>query len=144
MLMSSAASAQPMPQIGLLSCDVSEGIGLILERKQTLTCTFTQNGGQTESYTGSIDEFGIEIGTINQSHLVWGVAAATEGVAAKGALTGQYAGVGAEAAVGVGAGANVLVGGTGKAFSLQPISVEGSTGLNIATGVVQVTLTAAP
>ena len=60
-----------------------------------------------------------------------------------GALAGHYAGVGADASVGAGLGANVLVGGTGRAFSLQPLSIEGETGLNIAAGVTTVTLTAA-
>jgi hypothetical protein len=57
-----------------------------------------------------------------------------------GALAGTYAGAGAEATAGVGLGANVLVGGSGKAFSLQPISVEGQVGVNIAAGVTRVTL----
>ena len=48
---------------------------------------------------------------------------------------------GAQATAGAGLGANALVGGTGRAFSLQPLSVSGQTGLNIAGGVTTVTLT---
>jgi Protein of unknown function (DUF992) len=59
--------------------------------------------------------------------------------------TGTYAGVGAEATAGAGVGANVLVGGTGRAFSLQPLSIEGQTsGLDIAAGITTVTLTTSP
>ena len=61
-----------------------------------------------------------------------------------GALSGTYTGVGAQASAGAGVGANVLVGGTGRAFSLQPVSVQGQTGLNIAGGVTTVTLLLPP
>ncbi|CAN7346155.1 DUF992 domain-containing protein [Phyllobacterium sp. LjRoot231] len=131
-------------QIGTLACDVSKGIGMFVVEKQKLSCTFKQDkGGNTDNYTGSIDEFGIALGEVTSGHLIWGVVAATSGLPA-GALAGSYAGVGANASVGPGAGANILVGGTGKAFSLQPISVEGQEGINFAGGVTTVTLNPAP
>jgi hypothetical protein len=136
------AIAQSSPQVGTLSCDVSQGIGLFVVQKQKLSCVFTQDSG-AENYSGSIDQFGVELGGVEAGHLIWGVIAATKGVPA-GALAGQYTGVGANASFGVGAGANVLVGGTGRAFSLQPVSVQGQVGVNIAGGVTTVTLTAAP
>lgn len=142
------AGAQPAAAgttvAGRLSCDVSSGVGMILEQKQTLRCLFKPVGGGTpEPYLGRIDEFGLAIGTVGQGHLVWGVVAPASGVP-HGALSGSYFGVGAQASLGVGAGANVLVGGTGRAFSLQPISVEGELGLNIAGGVTTVTLLPPP
>src|SRR5208282_2058868 len=116
----SPAPAQSNAQVGTLSCDVSAGVGMILMQKQTMTCVFTlANGGPPEPYLGRIDEFGVP----------------------RGALSGTYGGVGAQASAGAGVGANVLVGGTGRAFSLQPVSVSGQTGLNIAAGVTTVTLT---
>jgi len=141
-----AASVVPghaeVAKIGILSCDVSKGIGEILARKQSLTCQFKPDDGQSETYVGNIDEYGVEIGKVDQGHLIWGVASATRGIP-EGALAGTYVGVAAGAALGVGAGANALVGGNNQSFSLQPISVDGETGINIATGVVKVTLTAA-
>ena len=137
-LLASAAPAlaQSSVRVGTLSCDVSAGIGLFVVQKQTLRSTFTPNGGgRVDAYTGKIDEFAA-------GHLVWGVIAAAPGLP-RGALAGTYAGAGAEATLGVGLGANVLTGGTGRAFSLQPISVEGQVGLNIAGGVTTVTLVAA-
>ena len=114
---------------------MTAGVGMILEQKQTMRCLFKPVGGGTpEPYLGRIDEFGLAIGTVGQGHLVWGVVAPASGVP-HGALSGSYFGVGAQASLGVGAGANVLVGGTGRAFSLQPISVEGELGLNVAGGV---------
>lgn len=131
-------------QIGKLSCDVSKGIGMFVVEKQKLTCTFKQDkGGSADNYTGSIDQYGIALGEVASGHLIWGVIAATSGLPA-GALAGTYGGVGANASVGPGAGANILVGGTGRAFSLQPISVEGQEGINFAGGVTTVTLNPAP
>ena len=140
-LVASPAPAQSTTKIGTLSCDVSAGVGMILVQKQTLRCAFNPDaGGPPDLYVGRIDEFGVALGAVQQGHLIWGVIAPATGVP-HGALAGTYAGVGAEATAGVGLGANALVGGTGRAFSLQPISVEGQTGLNIAAGITTVTLT---
>jgi hypothetical protein len=128
-------------KVGVLDCDVSAGLGLIVMQKQTMRCKFTSNTGAREFYVGKIEEFGIALGEQAAGKLAWIVIAATSGMP-NGALAGTYAGVGADASVGVGLGANVLVGGTGRAFSLQPLSVEGEVGLNIAAGVTTVTLVA--
>src|SRR5271157_5937322 len=138
------APAQSTAQVGTLSCDVSAGVGMILMQKQTMTCVFTPaNGGPPEPYLGRIDEFGVALGAVSQGRLVWGVIAPSSGVP-RGALSGTYGGVGAQASAGPGVGANVLVGGTGRAFSLQPVSIEGQLGLNIAGGVTTVTLLPPP
>ncbi|KQV70315.1 DUF992 domain-containing protein [Rhizobium sp. Root1220] len=143
MLAGTAGSSHAdVAKIGILSCDVSKGVGEILTRKQSLNCLFKPDSGSQEAYTGSINEYGLEIGKVDQGHLIWGVATAMRGVP-KGALAGTYVGVGAGASLGVGAGANALVGGSDQSFSLQPLSVDGETGINIATGVLKVTLTAA-
>jgi hypothetical protein len=137
-----APSHADVAKIGILSCDVSKGVGEILARKQSLMCQFKPDGGQPETYFGNIDEYGVELGKVDQGHLIWGVASAMRGVP-QGALAGSYVGVGAGAALGVGVGANALVGGNNQSFSLQPLSVDGETGINIATGVLRVSLTAA-
>jgi hypothetical protein len=142
-LSGSAAWAQTNTQAGKLVCDVSAGVGMILQQKQTLNCVFTPLTGQPEVYFGHIDQFGVALGAVGEGRLVWGVLAPAMGVS-NGALSGTYTGVGANASVGAGAGANVLVGGTGRAFSLQPLSIQGQTGLNIAGGVTTVTLVPAP
>jgi hypothetical protein len=135
-----AAAQQSATQVGRLSCDVSSGVGLFLMQKQTMHCMFIPaNGAPPEPYLGRIDEFGVALGAVQQGHLIWAVLAPASGVP-HGALAGSYAGVGAEATAGVGLGGNLLVGGTGRAFSLQPLSVEGQVGLNIAAGITTVTL----
>jgi hypothetical protein len=138
------ASAQVGVRIGTLNCDVSRGVGLFVVQKQTLSCQFRpEGGGPPDNYTGQISEYGVAIGQVNAGHLIWGVLAPNQGLP-KGALAGTYAGVGAQVSAGGGVGANILIGGTGRAFSLQPLSVEGQTGVNIAGGITTVTLTAAP
>jgi len=140
-VVTTSASAQSMVKVGTLNCDVSAGVGMILTQKQTMTCAFTPDaGGPPDLYTGRIDQFGVALGAVQQGTLVSAVVAPASGVP-HGALAGTYTGVGAQATAGAGLGANVLVGGTGRAFSLQPLSVSGQTGLNIAAGVTTVTLT---
>jgi hypothetical protein len=143
-LWSSAATAQGSAQIGTLTCDVSAGVGMILTQRQTMICQFAPSSGAApETYLGRIDEFGIAIGAVSEGRLIWGVVAPSSGIP-HGALSGTYTGVGAQASAGAGIGANVLVGGTGRAFSLQPLSISGQTGLNVAGGVTTVTLLPPP
>jgi len=140
-LIASPALAQTSIKVGTLTCDISAGIGMIITQKQTMTCLFTPtNGSPPDKYIGRIDQFGLALGAVKQGTLVWGVVAPASGVP-RGALAGTYGGVGAQATAGAGLGANVLVGGTGRAFSLQPLSVQGQAGLNFAAGVTTVTLT---
>jgi hypothetical protein len=143
-LAASPAAAQSNTQVGTLACDVSSGVGMILTQRQTMNCIFTPaSGGPGDSYVGRIDQFGVALGAVQQGQLVWGVIAPASGVP-QGALAGTYTGVGAQATAGAGVGANVLVGGTGRAFSLQPVSLQGQTGLNIAGGITTVTLMSTP
>jgi hypothetical protein len=139
-----SASAQSYAKAGVLSCDVSAGIGMILVQKQKLNCLFSsQQGGPPAPYVGSITEYGVALGEVAAGHLVWGVLSSVEGVP-HGALAGTYAGIGGQATAGVGVGANALIGGSQRAFSLQPVSVEGQTGVNVAAGITAITLEAAP
>ena len=143
-LFAAPAVAQTSTKAGILSCDVSAGVGLILVQKQTLRCIFTPaSGAAPDVYTGRIDEYGVALGAVEQGHLVWGVLAPVEGVP-HGALAGTYAGVGGEATAGVGLGANVLIGGLDKSIALQPLSVEGNRGLNVAAGIGAISLKSAP
>ena len=142
-VLSSALAASPaaaQTKIGMLSCDVSAGIGLIVVEKQSMVCTFTPIGsGPVTRYRGQIAEYGLALGAVEGGNLAWAVIALTDN-AQPGALAGTYAGVGADVAAGLGLGADVLIGGTGRAFSLQPLAVEGEVGINIAGGVTALTL----
>ncbi len=130
------ASAQRGQRVkaGMLSCDISAGIGLIIGSQKQVTCMFTPDQpGPREVYVGSITKFGLDIGVTTGGQMAWAVYAPT--TRRFGALAGRYGGASAEATVGVGAGVNVLVGGSDRTVSLQPVSVESQTGLNLAAGV---------
>ena len=128
-------------KVGDLRCDVSGGLGLIITSSKEIECAFTTPRGVKEHYYGTIRKFGLDIGATNPGVLTWDVFSATEG-ARHDALAGNYEGVDASATVGAGLGANALVGGSDRAFALQPLSVQGQTGLALAAGVESLTLRA--
>jgi Protein of unknown function (DUF992) len=130
-----AAQTADRGKAGTLTCDVSGGIGLIIASQKTMTCRFepVAPGWVPEAYVGSIGKLGVDIGATTGAQMVWAVFAA--GSPAPGALAGDYAGATAEATFAVGLGANVLVGGSNHSIALQPLSITGQTGLNIAGGV---------
>ena len=135
----STASAQ-QTKVGLLTCYTSERIGLIVGSTQKLTCTFTPDYGPApEHYLGTINRIGPDIGATAGGIMSWAVLAPTNGWL-RGALAGEYGGASGNVAVIVGAGANVLVGGSNRSIALQPLSVEGQTGINIAVGISGLTL----
>jgi hypothetical protein len=136
-----AAHAQGGVNAGSLSCTVAGGIGFIFGSSKALDCIFARSDGTAERYGGTIKKFGVDIGFTKEAHMLWLVFA--PGTVAKGALAGDYAGGGGSATVGVGVGANALIGGGSKQITLQPVSVEGSVGLNVAAGVVAIELKAA-
>lgn len=126
--------------VGSLSCTVAGGVGFIFGSSKELSCIFSGNDGGGQYYKGSVKKYGIDIGFTKEAHIIWLVFA--PGKVESGALAGDYAGVTASATVGLGVGANILIGGGNKQISLQPISVEGSKGLNVALGVGEITLVA--
>jgi Protein of unknown function (DUF992) len=124
---------------GYLTCHVSSGWGLIFGSSRSLNCSYAMQPGYTEFYTGSITKFGADIGYLSSAVMIWAVLAPTTNLG-QGALAGTYAGATASAAVGVGAGANVLIGGFNHSIALQPVSIEGQNGLNVAAGVASLSL----
>jgi len=128
-------------RVGTLRCDVQAGTSFIFGSTRNVTCVFTPARGNMEDrYTGEIKRYGVDVGFTRSAVMLWGVVSST-GDIQPGALGGTFAGVSAGATAGVGVGANVLVGGSNRGIALQPISIEGNTGLNIALGVGELTLT---
>jgi hypothetical protein len=124
--------------VGTLNCTVEGGIGLILGSSKDMQCTFRRAGGGRETYVGTVSKLGIDIGVTNESYITWAVFA--PGELKRGALEGGYAGASAEATAGIGLGANVLIGGFKDSVTLQPVSVQGQTGLNVAAGIASLRL----
>ena len=133
------AAAQQV-RAGLLTCDVSAGIGLIITSQKQLTCTFApdRSGIMREDYDGTITKYGLDLGVIGGGIMVWVVF--TETVAGPGFLAGEYVGASGEASLGAGVGANVLIGGSNRTVTLQPLSLSGQIGINIAIGVASLQL----
>src|SRR5690349_16902431 len=143
--LSFAGTANAAPQgvkVGTLTCNVASGWGFVFGSSKDLHCTFRPSG-RSEHYVGSVSKFGVDIGYTEGGVLVWAVFAPSSDVR-PGALQGDYAGATASATVGVGLGANVLIGGLDKSIALQPLSVEGNRGLNVAAGIGAISLKSSP
>lgn len=133
----SAQAASPTAKVGLLTCDVSPGWGLVVTSHRALDCTFTEEG-RVESYEGHITTLGVDVGRHDAAKIAWAVLAPAR--LDEGALAGDYGGVGGAASAGVGGGANVLLGGSDQSVSLQPVSLEGETGVAVSAGVTGINL----
>jgi hypothetical protein len=141
-LLSAPLAAQPTSQTkaGVLTCRTSASLGLIVGSHQKLSCRFApEGGGPSENYIGYINRLGLDIGVRAGGVMAWAVIAPTNGVP-HGALAGKYGGASGGVSLGVGVAANALVGGSHRSFALQPLSVEGQVGVNLALGVAGLTL----
>ena len=129
-----AQSRSAWTQVGMLSCRLNPSIGFIIAGHQTMECRFTQDRFPPQAYEGALNTVGLDIGISAGGVLGWAVLAPTAGAPA-GALAGEYVGASGDIGVGLGVGANVLVGGSGRTFALQPVSLEGSVALNVTLGI---------
>ena len=129
---------------GMLRCNVSSGFGFIVGSLRSVNCVFSMMGGAYQQhYGGSISRYGIDLGYIQGGVMVWTVLATVKRPAPC-ALAGTYAGPSANATVGIGLGANALFGGSNNSIALQPLSLEGNTGFDVAGGITAMNLTCQP
>jgi hypothetical protein len=129
------ASAQSPARVGFLHCAVAPGAGMVVASARALDCTFTPSTpGPVERYVGTVTRYGLDLGVTGPGDIDWAVLAPTA-VIGPGALSGGYGGVGAAATLGIGGGAALLTGGNAATTSLQPLSVHGQSGANIAAGI---------
>ncbi|QOZ73162.1 DUF992 domain-containing protein [Bradyrhizobium arachidis] len=134
-LLAAPAHAQRQPvRVGGLTCETGPRVGLLISSRQRMNCVFRSNTGQLYRYLGRITRLGVDVGITGGGRLFWSVLAPTSHIG-PGTLRGAFVGVGGNASLGIGMGANVLVGGSNRTISLQPLSVEGVFGLNLALGV---------
>ena len=128
-------------RVGALKCNESSGWGFVIGSSRDLKCIFSpaEKGAKPERYSGTIKKWGVDIGYQGSAVLLWGVLS-TSTTLTPGALAGHYGGLTAEAAWAGGLGADILVGGSKKGFALQPISIEGVAGANVAAGVLEIEL----
>jgi hypothetical protein len=128
-----AGAQQDRVQAGSLECSMSSGIGLIVGSQRNVACNYKPNNGPPEAYVGTMTRIGLDVGVTGGGAIIWAVFSGTNRYT--GMLTGTYVGASAEATVAAGLGANVLVGGSNRSVALQPLSVQGQVGLNIAAGI---------
>lgn len=128
------AKAQPARlQIGSLNCSLSSSVGMLVGSQRNVSCILHSDNMPDEPYQGTLSRIGLDIGATSGGRIVWAVFATTNRFS--GMLNGSYVGATAEASIAFGLGANVLVGGSNRSIALQPLSVQGQMGLNIAAGI---------
>ncbi len=138
-----AAQQGYQTKVGALTCRTSASLGLIVGSHQRLSCRFSPDGGgPPERYFGHIKRLGLDLGVRAGGAMAWAVFAPTSGVS-HGALAGNYVGASGGVSAGIGASANVLVRRSHRSFTLQPLSLEGQAGINLALGVAGLTLASA-
>ncbi len=138
-MMAAAPAYAAGVKVGTLTCDVAAGWGYVLGSQKDLNCVFkSATNGMISKYTGDITKLGIDVGYTTAGVMVWGVVAPSRDMQAD-ALEGTYAGATAGATAVVGGNLNVLIGGLDKSITLQPISVEGNSGVSVtvALGAMQ-------
>ena len=131
------AASDQAQEVGRLECIIHGGVGMIVGSSKKLDCTYTPSDPNIpkEDYVGRVTKIGLDVGVTGKSVMQWLVLAPTKSGYGPGALAGDYTGATAEATAGVGVGANALVGGSQNSVALQPLSVQGQTGLNIQAGL---------
>ncbi len=136
-----AAQEKKGATVGMLRCNEASGWGMVFGSTKDLSCVFTssEKGAKPVRLTGTIKKYGVDIGFTQNAVILWAVVSTSDKFT-PGDLAGNYGGVTAEAAWAVGLGANVLLGGSKKGFALQPLSVQGYNGINLAAGVTEVEL----
>ena len=129
-----SANAAPPVRAGILQCQGGQNVGFVVGSVTSLECVFRSDGRRPEPYIAKVQRIGLDLGVTAQTQLSWAVNAPNSRLG-RGELAGSYGGVGANASIGIGGGGNFLVGGPANAYALQPISLQGQTGLNVAAGI---------
>ncbi len=138
-VVNSGAQQQRMVRVGVLECRGGASVGFVVGSVTHLGCVLRAEGLPEDRYVATIRKVGLDIGITQETALAWGVFAPVDRLG-PGDLSGNYAGAQGSASVGVGLGGNVLVGGSNNSIALQPLSVQGQVGLNIAAGLADLEL----
>jgi hypothetical protein len=120
-----------------LRCRFGANIGMIVGSVQNMSCVFTKTDKTQDTYTARFTRLGLDVGITAGGRLAWTVLSTNPGGLPPRALAGSYVGASADIAFGLGVGANALVGGSKKSVTLQPLSIEGQAGANLALGAAK-------
>jgi hypothetical protein len=141
-IMSVAGALAQQPQrvkAGVLECRGGASVGFVVGSVTNLGCVFHMDGAPEDRYVATIRKVGVDLGITQESALAWAVYAPVARLG-PGDLSGDYAGAQGSASIGIGVGGNVLIGGSANSIALQPLSVQGQVGLNIAAGLAALEL----
>ncbi|MFB3116642.1 MAG: DUF992 domain-containing protein [Gammaproteobacteria bacterium] len=143
LLITQPVLAQGGLDIGVLTCESvpSTRHNYIFSSKTDVNCIFSHSTGE-ERYTGEMGmSLGIDLQQKSNEQAVFTVIAISGDTRPEAySLEGTYVGGKASAALIIGVGASVMLGGGDKNFSLQPVAIETSTGLGAALGIGYLTL----
>lgn len=136
-----ALAQQPAERVkvGVLECRGGASVGFIVGSVTHLGCVFHMKGMPEDRYVATIRKVGVDLGITEESALAWAVYAPVARLG-PGDLSGDYAGAQGSASVGIGLGGNVLIGGSANSIALQPLSIQGQVGLNVAAGLAALEL----
>ena len=133
------AQPQSWAQAGMLRCNLNPSIGFVIFGHQSMECKFQPVSGPVQAYDGAMNTVGLDLGISGGGRFAWAVFGSASGIP-NGALAGEYVGASGDIGLGVGVGANVLVGGSNRSVALQPVSLEGSMAVNAVAGLSQLKL----
>ncbi len=134
-----AQSQQSWTQAGMLRCNLDPSVGFVIFGHQSMQCKFQPVSGTIQAYDGAINTVGLDLGVSGGGRFAWAVFGSASGIPV-GALAGEYVGASGDIGLGVGVGANVLVGGSNRSVALQPVSLEGSMSVEAVAGLSQLKL----
>lgn len=128
-------------QVGTLTCQTAGTISYIVGSRRDVSCEYRPQAGRNavDLYMGHVNKIGVDVGATGPGVMAWAVIAHSTDLG-PGDLAGKYRGAAASVSALIGGGASLLVGGSSTTVSLQPLSVEGQTGLAIAAGYSSLTL----
>lgn len=129
------AAEDPGVKVGTLTCQLTGVTNVIVFSDTDFDCVYEGATGMVEHYTADLDKVGVDLSIKNDVTMVWAVVAPTDTEYQAHQLAGTYVGAAADASLGLGAGARVLVGGGDEGFTLQPISVDGIEGVGVSIGI---------
>jgi hypothetical protein len=140
LLSAGSAAAQSRVEVGVLTCR-GPTTSFIIGSHTDLRCVFRHNNGRVSHYRyhGVVNRLGVDVGINQRTAIAWAVFAPTKRVG-RGDLRGNYGGVSAGASIGLGGGANALLGGSNNTIALQPLSVQAQSGLGVAAGIAGLSL----
>jgi hypothetical protein len=121
-------------QVGVLECRGGASVGFVVGSVTNLGCVLRVEGVPEDRYVATIRKIGLDLGITEETALAWGVYAPVARLG-PGDLAGNYAGAQGSASIGVGLGGNLLIGGSDNSIALQPLSVQGQVGINVAAGL---------